>query len=207
MDQSTFWVVSSVNFLCVIVVTITNIIVSRKTSLKINRLTHINGIEQKQHDKLILQLAEFLSVIDENRITLPVTKLDFMLENEVQKDATFSELRCNKSNAEIAYYKLLLLSQYSKTDFSIVENSINAIMSQYRLMYDNLMSGLVDHVHYYEMAPEQREYFSNMLRSSTNHLADYSEIRSSFVEQKDELIKTLRKFVYDEIQASRKTLK
>lgn len=207
MNQEIFWIVSSINFAFVIILTIANIIVSRKTSLQINYLTRLNSIEQKKHDKLIVQFAEFLSAIDENKITFPVTKLDLITENEVQRDLTFSELSANKSKVEVTYYQLLLLSQYSKSDFSSVEMNINAIITQYRSMYENLVSGLVDHIRYYEAPLERRENIEFLLVSSTDHLAAYSKLRTSFIEQKDNLMKTIREFVNDEIKEINRDLK
>lgn len=206
MNQEIFWTISSINFLCIIILTFANIVVSRKTSLQIRYLTQLNSIDQKQHDKLIAQFAEFLSAIDENKITLPTTKLDSVVRNEAEREATLSELRNYSSKAEIAYYQLLLISQYSKTDFSFVEGQINAIMEQYRLMLHNLISGLIEHIQYFEVDPKYRSSFEFFMQNSANHLADHARIRESFGEQKACLMEIVRQFVDKEIEAISKTV-
>lgn len=207
MNQEIFWTISSIHLLLTIILTLVNIVVSRKTSLQINRLTQLTSIEQKQHDKLIVQFAEFLDAIDENKITLPVTKLSLIVENDVQRDLTFSELRGYKSNVEISYYQLLLLSQYSKTDFSTVEYTVNTIMTSYRSMYENLISGLVNHIRYYEVPANQRMNVEHFGISSSNYLANYSELRTKFAKQKDLLIDAFREFMDNEIKSINSSIK
>ncbi len=207
MSQEIFWTVSSVHLLFTIILTVVNIVVSRKTSLQINRLTQLTSIEQKQHDKLIAQFAAFLDAIDENKITLPSTKLTLIVDDAEQRDLTLSKLISCKSNAEISYCQLLLLLQYSKTDSSTVEHTVNSIMASYRSMYEDLMSGLVDHIRYYGAPVKIRESIEELVQSSTYRLASYSHLRTDYVKQKDLLLVAFREFVDNEIKSINHSMK
>jgi len=200
MIQSTFWIISSINFLCILGLTVANILVTRQTTKKINYLTRINNVELKQHEKMIQQFSEFLAAIDETRISLPVTVEEVIMKDENQREILFSELRKCRSNAEVAYYQLLLVAEYSRTDFTLIEAKIKDIFQQYRLMYEGLLCGMIQSIQYKNIKPEYRDSFSNLLLESTKYLAEHSRIRESFADQKDSLIESIRKYMSEEIK-------
>lgn len=206
MTQSTFWVISSINFLCILGLTFANILVTRQTTKKINYLTRMNNVELKQHEKMIQQFSNFLAAIDETRISLPVTVEEVIMKDENQRENLFSELRKYRSDAEIAYYQLLLVAEYSRTDFTLIEAKIKDIFQQYRSMFDGLFRGMIQSIQYGNIKPEYRDSFSNLLLESTKYLAEHSRIRESFADQKDSLIESIREYMNEEIKQIRKDL-
>ena len=206
MTQSTYWFISSVNLICMLVLTLLNILITRQTTKKINYLARLNSVELKQHEVMVQKFVAFLDAVDETKLRFPATMEDQILNDEAQREAIFSELRKYRSEAETAYYQLKLVSAYSQTDFKPIEEALEAIMGQYRAMHDKLFEGLIAMVQYYAYPPEHRPRVPQLLNESTNSLADYSKIYSAFSDGKASFVTQMQDYMEQEIRQIRKDL-
>jgi len=193
MNQSLFWIISSANFVCILILTIVNIFTTRKTTFQSGKYKHVNDVNVNTHDKLIIAFSNFLSVLDKDVTLMPTEE-----SSELTYTAKRNELVLVKRQTEKAFYELLLLLAYSQTTSDDISSKIENIRLLYHEMLDEFSSYLFDVIMYESIkdAPKSKE---SRLKSSLEHNKRYYAVFRNFDEKKKEFTLFVQSFIKNEL--------
>jgi len=126
MEQSTFWLVSSINFLLVIIMGIINLCVTRNTAIKLGK----SNEKYKNHEKLMETIVLFQNAVDK-------TKTIVLSTQTTREDApkALVDIKKNEENMQIAYKNLKIFLHYSLTDYTDVVLAAEGLVNKREIMY------------------------------------------------------------------------
>lgn len=194
MTQELFWIVSTINFIAVIIMTIINMVISIVTAEKMRELNKRIGIDLSMHKELMNSINEFLLSIEYSKVNFPVS---------MEKNEDFlTIINCNNSNMRSKYVKLTLYIQYSYTDNKEFKQSLDNIYYKYCNVFEYLFEGIHSKQLYYRLAEEQnRERYQGILHKAIEALNQYRNILDNkdvddvFFEQLNLFIKEETNFI------------
>lgn len=134
MTQELFWLFSSINFICMAVFTVINILLTRKLSMRSNDLSKKTGIDLSIHKDLMNIISDFLNSITENKVRL--------LSGEEFRDNIMIEVKNNSADMKRCCIKLSLFLEYSFTDSEAFKKALCAMSEKYSKIYDSLLEAL-----------------------------------------------------------------
>lgn len=161
MTEGFFWTVSAICLIVSILLTAFNIFITRSTSLKVSRINQKLNVDFKMHEALINQIVIFLATIDERKMRV----LNSMSDDPSQ----LVMLKNNQEEMDIAYNKLILLLNYSITDFEEVRKRLKLLMEKYNRIYELLSNGLYK-MQMYNTYPEDRKIDVSGLKKQSDEM-------------------------------------
>lgn len=185
MTEEIFWIISTINFIMVIVLTIVNISITKKLSIKSDNVNIKTGIDISVHKDLMLFISDFLISISEDRVKL--------LDGEEYDDNILITIKNNSSYMRNCYIKLDLFLCYSFTNNEDLRKLLRGIYEKYYEVFGALMDALYYDKKYQKMKSMEEQIASidkvNAKYNKYYSILNDTRIDEEFFEQLDRFVK------------------
>jgi hypothetical protein len=166
--QEFFSVVSAICLISSILLTAVNIFITRNTSLKVSRINQKLGVDFKLHKALMNQIAVFLATIDERKMRV--------LNSRANDQSVPSIIIKNQEEMNIAYNKLILISNYSNRDFGSVKHNLDSLMEKYNRVYELLGDSIYKMQLYNNYSEDRKENASGLIKQYVEIINEYNDL-------------------------------